>query len=138
MNFSSSVILSALLISIAPAAVHAEETARAVIRVSAVVPQICHATPRGARLEGDALIVKIDRMCNSGHVLTVSAPPTLEGLPVTVTEARTGRVAPIATARFVSDDPLQGADEIVIRAEGADAATLASYARHVSIRASAA
>jgi hypothetical protein len=94
------------------------------------VPDVCRASTLSAVIDGDRVIVTIDRMCNRAHVLTVAAPANAD---VRVTESRTGRVVRDDIARFSSASPQRGLETIVIQFEDADRRTMANANIRISV-----
>ena len=109
---------------------HAQDATRYRIRVTGVVPDICHATTRSAVVDGDRLIVTLDRMCNRAHVLEVV---TGEDEDVQITETRTGRTIGGGAAAFSSASPQRGAETIVIQFEDPDPRTIANATIRISV-----
>ena len=102
---------------------HAQDATRYRIRVTGVVPDICHATTRSA-------VVTLDRMCNRAHVLEVV---TGEDEDVQITETRTGRTIGGGAAAFSSASPQRGAETIVIQFEDPDPRTIANATIRISV-----
>lgn len=100
------------------------------IRVSGTVPDICHASAESAVVDGDRVIVTIDRMCNRAHVLRVAA--AVDG-PVRITESRTGRTISEGVAAFSSASPQRGRETLVIQFQDVDPRTVANANIRVSV-----
>lgn len=102
-------------------------------RLSATVPVMCQARVTDTHVEGDSLILVVERLCNVGHTLSLGAPQRLAGSPVTITDRRNGRTVSINEAALVSMSPVGRTDEFVVHMPGADASALLDYARQMTI-----
>ena len=124
-------VAAAVLFSAAfSSSAYAQDVSSYRIRVSGAVPDICHASTQSAVVNGDRVIVTIDRMCNRAHVLQVAAPANGA---VRITESRTGRPISDGVARFSSAAPQQGRETLVIQFQGADPRVIANANIRVSV-----
>ena len=124
-------VAAAVLFSAAfSSSVYAQDVSSYRIRVSGSVPDICHASAQSAVVDGDRVIVTIDRMCNRAHVLRVAAPASGA---VRITESRTGRTISEGVASFSSGSPQQGRETLVIEFPGADPRVIANANIRVSV-----
>ena len=109
---------------------HAQEASSYRIRVNGVVPDLCRASTRSAIIDGDRLVVTLERMCNRSHSLRIVAG---DAAGVRITEGTTGRSIRGGEAVFSSAAPRAGVETVVIRFEDPDPRKMSNATIRVSV-----